>query len=65
MECIFGWTRYSNLCPLCKQQMTHLNRFDPLQPGLIQEQIEVKEPSKEEIDDFVNEFASHCYLCHT
>ena len=34
-----------------------MNRFDPLQPGLISERIEVKEPDKDEMNDFVNEFA--------
>lgn len=45
--------------------MTHLNRFDPLQPGLISERIEVKEPDKDEMNDFVNEFADRCYMCLT
>lgn len=44
LECILGWTRYSNVCPLCKTTIPCLLKYDPLQPNLITEIIEVKEP---------------------
>ena len=44
MECIYGWTKYSNVCPLCKVPITQLQIFNALKPEEVHEVIEVPEP---------------------
>ena len=64
LECIFAWTRYSDICPLCKVKITLLNKFDPLNPRLITETFKVEPKQLEKpTDDYVIEFADNCYIC--
>ena len=44
MECIYGWVKYSNVCPLCKVQIKQLQVFDALNPDKVSEILEVPEP---------------------
>ena len=66
MDCIYGWTKYSNVCPLCKITITQLQIFNALKPEEVHEIIEVPEPIKPDTDamgDWVAEFAEVCYIC--
>ena len=71
MECIYGWTKYSNACPLCKVTISQLQVFDALEPDKVSELLDVPEPKKtREVDEngeFVEEdnFAERCMICNT
>ena len=45
MECIYGWTKYVNACPLCKVTIKQLKVFDALQPEKVSELLDVPEPT--------------------
>lgn len=52
MECILGWTKVHNLCPLCKIEITILEKYSDVNGG-DPEFIDVKkpEPNEQEISD--------------
>eukprot|EP00347_Sterkiella_histriomuscorum_P017605 403348700 len=62
-SCIQAWTKFSNLCPLCKSEIKILNLFD--QKGDFQESIKIEKPqaSEEQLQEWVQEFAESCYIC--
>lgn len=68
MECIYGWTRVSNCCPLCKVTISQLQVFDALEPDKVSELLDVPAPKKpmdengEPMLDDEN-FAEVCYIC--
>ena len=71
MECIYGWTKYNNACPLCKVTIVQLKVFDALEPDKVSELLSVPEPKQREldangdpVDDDAN-FAEVCYVCKT
>ena len=67
MDCIYGWTKYTNVCPLCKVKITQLQIFNALNKDEIQEIIDVPEPPKPETDamgELLNEFSNMCFKCN-
>lgn len=41
MDCILGWTKFHNICPLCKTEIHTLEKYDSLQPDKIVEKIPI------------------------
>ena len=35
MECIIGWTKFHNICPLCKVEITELHTFDSIETNKV------------------------------
>ncbi|CDW73563.1 phd-finger family expressed [Stylonychia lemnae] len=62
-QCILAWTKLSNLCPLCKIEITELQLID--NEGKIQEIIKVQKrlDAFEELHDLAIQFADFCYEC--
>ena len=52
MECILGWTKVHNLCPLCKIEITILEKYSSIDPNRC-DIIEIKKPevNEQEISD--------------
>ena len=67
MECIYGWTKYSNVCPLCKVTIEKLQVFDALEPEKVSEVLVIEKPEnmRDEgpIERGNEEFADRCYVC--
>jgi hypothetical protein len=62
-DCIMAWTRFSNVCPLCKVEIYNLFIFD--EQGLIKESLKIEKPKcTEPLDDTIYEmFDEFCYEC--
>ena len=54
MECIYDWTKYSNMCPLCKVIIKQLQVFDPFDPETVAKTFDVPEPKQPELDEAGN-----------
>ena len=62
--CILSWTRFSNLCPLCKTEIKHLHIYSS--ENEITDTLTIDKPAQaDELTDFIAEFAESCYICST
>ena len=61
--CIMAWTRFSNVCPLCKIEITFLIKYDQNENILEELKVEKIEKTQEDINDWVEFFAETCYIC--
>ncbi|CDW85592.1 UNKNOWN [Stylonychia lemnae] len=62
--CITSWTRFSNVCPLCKVEFQELQIFDKF--GVISETLEVQKPIEKtyELEEWILDMADNCYVCN-
>jgi hypothetical protein len=44
MDCILGWTKFHNLCPLCKVEIEVLEKYDSIEPDRVCEKINIEKP---------------------
>jgi hypothetical protein len=72
MDCIFGWTKFHNLCPLCKVEINCLEKYDSVKPDIVIEKIPIEKPTTQERElvdslEFDNgpQFAEFCYVCRS
>ena len=56
MECILGWTKFHNICPLCKIEINILEKFDSVYPDR-HERIIVTKPEPYECQDLSDALA--------
>lgn len=65
-ECIFDWSKVTNLCPLCKVAFDKIKKYN--KAGLLIDTIKVEERkiNEEEIQDFdydISNANDYCYAC--
>jgi hypothetical protein len=67
MDCILGWTKFHNVCPLCKVEIEHLEKYDSVDPTKVIETIKIEKPAlAPEISEGLDNgalFAEVCYIC--
>jgi len=73
MECIFGWTKFHNICPLCKVEIKILEKYDAVESEKIVEKIKVETPKPRDqiisdaldMDGEIPIFDDYCLVCKT
>ena len=67
MDCILGWTKFHNVCPLCKVEIEFLEKYDSVDQNKVIESIKIeKPPAAQEISEGLDNgqlFAEVCYIC--
>lgn len=61
LECILEWTRVSNICPLCKQVIVQLDKYDC--SNRLLKTIAVAAPANSGAAVEESQFAEVCYRC--